>query len=893
MTTPCPFCEKKGLPILPIRYGVAPTKTFGSYRVTRKPPDATALLGPAEVPLNVSETVYTGRTLRPGYLYVFYETHHYWEAYAVDASGILSIVPLTDDKPPGGDRFHENCKRDAVKLANASVITIQDPGSAGKVWFGFSDAWWTKAIRDTNAGLSADERAKFMRLVDIGIWYSHGKPGAAMPAHAFQIYQVDMIVAEYAMELVDEVSALRWSPFLCRDILSAPTLKTVCDGLAPAKALVLALQDPAGIAQEIPAYMNARWEGFSDQWKRPTDVDTNLTNLQAAVERQAEMNLYNKRVRQAQDDYDQLVKGGGTAFLLESYRKEMQPLLDDARKVKFTADDLEHARHAAWRDYDKLINPNLRKTYRQQYAKASDEYDNRIMRPLAEAHVAWMRSAGLKTVFDYHFDAKDINTGVGFTALFAACVMGTGGYGPCVKLYDEWLRGGMAAHNLIWRSLFFNHPELKAHAAQASAGAPKDDGKQADTGNHLPNPGKWSKLFSLYKTVISKLKMAGENAYKTLDSKSALPEVIVELGPRMVAVIMERGKAGEDLKTALGMHAGMPVQRLQVVGTRRDVYSAMYEALETLQPAASGPDKADRAMIVQARMAILEAEAKKAGYSLDEQVRSWNLLLDASEADKDALYRLPSDAQGKLAADRLLSLGKAQGAEVVTKVPVNSYMGTVLRYARSPGMLASVSLVFSTLGLATAQDAMGTALKSEEGRVAWAFRAATVGVVGGMLDLVSTGIKSAGVRRLPLLGPVAKSLGGGFLRYVKVGGAGAGVVAMWIAVGMDAVNIYEAARDGEFGMVSLYTARIITEGFVGASLTRVLYIAIVSGAEVEALGPPAWIATAIILALTVVIDIFKDPPTIRWTRNCLWGPDNSYSDGPEEQSDFRKATAGQ
>ncbi|HHX4174254.1 TPA: toxin VasX, partial [Burkholderia contaminans] len=115
MTTPCPFCEKKGLPILPIRYGIAPTKTFGSYRVTHQPPDATALLGPAEVPLNVSETVYTGRTLRPGYLYLYYETHAYWEAYAVDESGILSIVPLVDDKPPGGDRFHESCKRDATK----------------------------------------------------------------------------------------------------------------------------------------------------------------------------------------------------------------------------------------------------------------------------------------------------------------------------------------------------------------------------------------------------------------------------------------------------------------------------------------------------------------------------------------------------------------------------------------------------------------------------------------------------------------------------------------------------------------------------------------------------------------------------------------------------------
>ncbi|WP_155640902.1 T6SS effector BTH_I2691 family protein [Burkholderia pseudomultivorans] len=892
MATPCPFCEKKGLPILPIRYGIAPTKTFGHYKVTRKPPDATALLGPAEVPLDVSETIYTGRTLRAGYLYLFYEAHNHWEAYAVDSAGCLSMVPLVDDTPPGGDRFHEDCKRNATKLANASVVTIQDPGSAGKVWFGFSDAWWTKAVRNTNARLSAKERAKFMRVVDIAAWYSGGKPGAPMPGHAFQIYQVDMIVAEYAMELVDEVSAFRWSPFLCRDIVSATTLKSVCDALMPAKGLVLVLQDPAGIAQEIPAYMNARWEGFSDQWQRPTDLDTNLTNLQAAVERQAEMNLYNDRVRQSQDEYRQLLNSGGTAFMLESYRKEMQPLLDNAKKVKFTADDLEHARKAAWEPYRKLINPEKRGAYRTQYAKASDEYDKRIMRPLAEAHVAWMRSAGMNAAFDYHFDANDINTGVGFTALFAACVMGTGGYVPCVKLYDEWLRGGMSAHNLMWRTLFFNHPELQSQTAQVCGVVSKSDDKKTDATNGLPNPGKWSKVFSLYKTVVSKLKMAGENAYKTIDVKNALPEVLVELGPRMVAVIKERGPAGQDLAAALGMHAGMPVQRLQVVGTRRDVYSAMYNALETLQPAAMGPDKADRAMIAQARMAILEAEAKKAGYSLDEQVRSWSLLLDASEADPDALYRLSSDAQGKLAANRILSFGKAQGAEVVTSVPVNSYMGKVLRFARSPGMLASVSMVFATLGWSNAQDAESKALKSEEGRVAWAFRAATTGLVGGMLDLVSTGIKSTGVRKLPLLGPVAKRLGGGFLRFVKLGGAGAGVVAMWVAVGIDAVNIYEAVHDREYGVFALYAARGVAEGFVGVLLTRALFIAIVSGAEVEALGPPAWIATAIILALSVLIDIFRDPPTLTWARNCLWGPEDSYEDGSEEQANFIKATAG-
>ncbi len=33
-------------------------------------------------------------------------------------------------------------------------------------------------------------------------------------------------------------------------------------------------------------------------------------------------------------------------------------------------------------------------------------------------------------------------------------------------------------------------------------------------------------------------------------------------------------------------------------------------------------------------------------------------------------------------------------------------------------------------------------------------------------------------------------------------------------------------------------------------------------------------------------------PTLTWTRNCMWGPANSYQDGPEEQDNFQKATTG-
>src|SRR5699024_5864080 len=106
---PCPFCEKKGLPILPIRYGIAPGKSYGVFKFNGAPPDPTALLGEPEVVLQVPETQYTGRSLRAGYLYVYYAAHKQWEAFAIDKEGCLSKVPVNADAPPGGDRFHAAC----------------------------------------------------------------------------------------------------------------------------------------------------------------------------------------------------------------------------------------------------------------------------------------------------------------------------------------------------------------------------------------------------------------------------------------------------------------------------------------------------------------------------------------------------------------------------------------------------------------------------------------------------------------------------------------------------------------------------------------------------------------------------------------------------------------
>jgi hypothetical protein len=42
----------------------------------------------------------------------------------------------------------------------------------------------------------------------------------------------------------------------------------------------------------------------------------------------------------------------------------------------------------------------------------------------------------------------------------------------------------------------------------------------------------------------------------------------------------------------------------------------------------------------------------------------------------------------------------------------------------------------------------------------------------------------------------------------------------------------------------------------------------------------------------IPIGIEKDPPTIDWVRQCLWGKENNYKDESKESDNFSKALNG-
>lgn len=893
--SPCPYCEKQGLPILLTRYGIAPEKAFvarqGKPPVTKAAPRAASTIGdpdPAIALGNTSEAYYTVRNLRGGYVYVYYEVTKSWEAYLVDENGRLAHVSLDDGTPPKTRPFDSSCTQNMQKVANASLLTIHDPATAGKVWFGFSDAWWTAAVRKDNE--SEGVRRLHMRCVDIQGWYNNNHPVRAQP-HTSPIADVDTVVADYAMSGMDSSRLFFWSPFQPGSLHETPfappraqSLKAESQRLLRDKGLVVVLEDPVAILQEISAYIDKRWSNFLYQtdgkdsahpgqtWHRKATLSSALETLRLHVEREAEEGVYGDARAEAR----MTQANGGLAFLVEGYRKMAQPILDQ----KVSQAQLETARTTRWEAHAKLFDPAQRKAFEDRYARASALHDTEYTTPLANAHAAWLRSAKLLAVFDHHFDMQDINSGIAFPGVLLACMAGTGGLGACMQVYSDWFNQPLGKSPL-WRGLLLNHHPLiqVVDNASGSSGAP------------FTTPDDWINLDVAYNAAAGKIKAVGEEIGKkaktpgiktdAIKNADVLPALLQELGDATPKWLLRGDKKATSLLAALGMRAEQHMRWVQVVGTRRDLYKTVLE-LSIESQKGRGVSLGHLQYSANDQLRTIEIE----GVNLDEEIRFWSIVFD-------------EEAQGNLAkqnttaVQRGTGLGKAVNVVSVSELN-ESTLAKTIQYATHLGTLSAVGLVLTGLGLKQASSA-DSAMKHLQGRTALKIGALYGAGIGGMLDLVRAGANVVGKQtakiQIPTLSPWlnARLACKGFKIWEGLGGFAAGASLIVLCV-IDYDNALEARSRGQRGMFALYATNSAAEGVAGLlSGANGLSLVFRGVALLGDFCPVVFALTLVILVVGIIIEIEKDPPTMEWVRQCLWGTENNYQGEAEEMANFNTA----
>lgn len=182
----CKSCERKGVPILPLRVAVMPHHTVSTDWHPSVPKQAAELTG--------GEFKYGLRTLRMGYLYVLLD-NSLWEGYEVTAEGYLRYFSA-HEMPESGTvaPLSSRCRQENHDI-RCSFLHI-DNRRDRTVWLAFSsDAWSPEVLKGYQNG---DRPAGRFTKLTVSKDGSVTADGALVIDHSLS--SLTRNVAEYATE---------------------------------------------------------------------------------------------------------------------------------------------------------------------------------------------------------------------------------------------------------------------------------------------------------------------------------------------------------------------------------------------------------------------------------------------------------------------------------------------------------------------------------------------------------------------------------------------------------------------------------------------------------------------------------------------------------------------
>lgn len=451
----CNMCEKDGLLILPVRYAAgAATNAHGLGAAA-----ALALpkgpFGDGVTNVSAKKATYFLRTVRKGFIHVYYASQNKWQIYGVTSEGYVFNHPLDVDLPETQEKAF-SCKQTGHKEL-AQCISIDHPHKAGKIYLAFSDVRWTAAVRkryETNESGCRDHR---MQSFDAAAWANgdHSQKHAQTIAH----------VADYVLEYKSGVDvAALVSPFPSKGRASeADGLKQLMDAHEKGNGAFFALWDPAGITQELNAEQLVAYGSAMHPYERKIWTASAIEGLKAAVEEGAEEeeNSAAEQLKgQAAETYAlySLFDGG------KAYEKEVKSI--DEQKER----EMESVKASAWAPHTKSYSPNAVRQFQKDMANQLKQTELNILNPLADDHVAWLKSAALGTIFAWDYHELDLARGVAYAELFLRCIDSATDRKVIFDLIIQWAHGDLKdRHNPLLRSLLLNHDPTAEKVKEAAS----------------------------------------------------------------------------------------------------------------------------------------------------------------------------------------------------------------------------------------------------------------------------------------------------------------------------------------------------------------------------------------------------------------------------------------
>ncbi|ACC76026.1 T6SS effector BTH_I2691 family protein [Paraburkholderia phymatum] len=535
----CDFCEKSGLAILPVRPAVMhPNSGAPQLPAALQPVDGEggkALTVPGQT------AQYTGRVLRSGYLYL-YDERGFWEKYWITDYGYFMKVPVGVPLNPAFTVGREPCDKTGHKEI-AACITVKDPAHAKRIWVAFSDVEWTPRVLK----LHQDEsyRKRHMRGFDVNAWMgSHHAP------HAQTLDSVSSVVAEYAPK--SKVETFAFSPYMFRSRASTlDALLGAAKTLGPGPGALLVLNDPVAAATEIAARLSELPHKFmsKDDRVRKLNASTAILGMQQVLSEKAEETTVSAS---DQLDMDNEWMDDGTGGVMRNPWPQKLPEL--------TNRDLTTASSDSWKKYLKDYDEKSRDGWQRQFQTDFDTYTKQTLIPLAEAHVAWMKSGQLANHLDCAYDDASVEVGLVYVRILTMCMQGSQQYKPCADLYYKWISGSYSEEeNLLLRAIVLNQKKLRDQI--------KEDIKPAITWTTIGWDNLCAGFVGLADTALEK-------------SADVLTDFLVAAGGSITKLLQEavEGPVRHGL-VAVGMASQRPVVPVELTGAYRTFRGSLIRQL--------------------------------------------------------------------------------------------------------------------------------------------------------------------------------------------------------------------------------------------------------------------------------------------------------------------------
>lgn len=637
--------------------------------------------------------------------------------------------------------------------------------------------------------------------------------------------------------------------------------------------VMVALEDPVGIAADLAGLMGARLNDFmqQDHLQRPLAISTLIDSLQESIRNQAEFRYIQEREDRAlrllhMRPLPHTGPGPGRSpeerERLNAYhdRLENDRAFRDAEEEqvrqrtaeRLTASDLDDAAEDAWKKYRGTLEEGQPEQWRDNvYQQELRDYDQQYLVPLAEAHQAWLHGAAMVKTFVCNHDDVDADSGVGYLQTLLLCIQDTQQNQICFDNYQAWLEESTADDgNLLQRAFTHNQREVLDAIAEVDLSS-----------NDVPYA-KWASLIGLYNESLKHLNVEGKNLVAQL--------VVAVGGPIMKVLDPMIDQGVGRLLIFLGVIGQAPISVVQHNGTVSQALDILVDMMKQLNPDALGDVDAE---LFKRRLEIRSrGQRRRVGLEGGEQQVRMRF-------DRFVLGQL--DGEG-LEPRQLAS--RAAGTLLEMDDWPNNQMARFKAMFGTNSRLAVIGLILEALAAGQMAKKLDESMAHQRIEDTSRFLTSAGAIVAGVGNLVHDGIQNgaqAGNIRLARMADKA---------WVKrlsrisrgLGLAAAGVMALW-----DLKNSVQEGLKGNFGMSALYLFSATAGAGAAVFLSGWLKITIFG------LSSTGW---GIILALAVIgfslwIDFVKNNALQDWMARSYFGSleNERYGSHEMEMEQFEQA----